>query len=172
MVKKYMNLGYNFIPGVKVRGKAQPMFKVDITPNDRLYPVYVVLFYSDTLSSKIIRAAAGPHFSHAALSLDPKLKTMYSFGKKNGLHIEGFVQDSIHDEEYQKNNTAYAVYLVCVTADQYDNMKKRLEWFTNNKTKFKYNFSGLFKNYLGISDNPETRYFCSQFVADIECWFF
>lgn len=167
MVKKYMNLGYNFIPGVKVRGKAQPMFKVDITPNDQLYPVYVVLFYSDTLSSKIIRAAAGPHFSHAALSLDPKLKTMYSFGKKNGLHIEGFVQDSIHDEEYQKNNTAYAVYLVCVTADQYDNMKKRLEWFTNNKTKFKYNFSGLFKNYLGISDNPETRYFCSQFVADI-----
>ena len=57
--------------------------------------------------------------------------------------------------------------MVPATADQYDRMKDRINWFIKNAAKFKYNFSGLFKNYLGISDNPKYRYFCSQFVADI-----
>ena len=46
-------------------------------------------------------------------------------------------------------------------------MKKRLEYFAKNKTKFRYDFGGLIKNYFGIADNPEQSWFCSRFVADI-----
>ena len=167
MVQKYRDLGYEFIPGVKNRGKAQPMFKTDRSKPDKLYPVYVVLFYSGTALGKLIKAAAGPHFSHAAISFTENLTEMYSFGRKSGLNVEAFVVDSIENEAYQRPDTQYAIYMVPATAEQYDRMKERIQWFIKNAAKFKYNFSGLFKNYLGISDNPKYRYFCSQFVADI-----
>ena len=167
MVQKYRDLGYEFIPGVKNRGKAQPMFKTDRSKPDKLYPVYVVLFYSGTALGKLIKAAAGPHFSHAAISFTEDLTEMYSFGRKSGLNVEAFVVDSIENEAYQRPDTQYAIYMVPATAEQYDRMKERIQWFIKNAAKFKYNFSGLFKNYLGISDNPKYRYFCSQFVADI-----
>lgn len=167
MVQKYRNLGYEFIPGVKNRGKAQPMFKTDRSKPDKLYPVYVVLFYSGTALGKLIKATAGPHFSHAAISFTEDLTEMYSFGRKSGLNVEAFVVDSIENEAYQRPDTQYAIYMVPATAEQYDRMKERIQWFIKNAAKFKYNFSGLFKNYLGISDNPKYRYFCSQFVADI-----
>lgn len=167
MVQKYRDLGYEFIPGIKNRGKAQPMYKTNRSKSDRLYPVYIVLFYSGTAIGKLIKAAAGPHFSHAAISFTEDLTEMYSFGRKSGLNVEAFVVDSIENEAYQRPDTQYAIYMVPATADQYDRMKDRINWFIKNAAKFKYNFSGLFKNYLGISDNPKYRYFCSQFVADI-----
>lgn len=167
MVQKYRDLGYEFIPGVKNRGKAQPMFKTDRSKPDKLYPVYVVLFYSGTALGKLIKAAAGPHFSHAVISFTEDLTEMYSFGRKSGLNVEAFVVDSIENEAYQRPDTQYAIYMIPATADQYDRMKDRINWFIKNAAKFKYNFSGLFKNYLGVSDNPKYRYFCSQFVADI-----
>lgn len=40
-------------------------------------------------------------------------------------------------------------------------------FFVKNQSKFKYDFTGLLKNYFGIIDNPEYRWFCSRFVADI-----
>ena len=46
-------------------------------------------------------------------------------------------------------------------------MKKRLDYFVKNATKFRYDFTGLLKNYFGIADNPEYKWFCSRFVADI-----
>lgn len=167
MVQKYRDLGYEFIPGVKNRGKAQPMYKTNRSKPNKLYPVYIVLFYSGTALGKLIKAAAGPHFSHAAISFTEDLTEMYSFGRKSGLNVEAFVVDSIENEAYQRPDTQYAIYMVPATAEQYDRMKERIQWFIKNAAKFKYNFSGLFKNYLGISDNPKYRYFCSQFVADI-----
>ena len=98
MVQKYRDLGYEFIPGVKNRGKAQPMFKTDRSKPDKLYPVYVVLFYSGTALGKLIKAAAGPHFSHAAISFTENLTEMYSFGRKSGLNVEAFVVDRIENE--------------------------------------------------------------------------
>lgn len=167
MVQRYRDLGYEFIPSIKNRGKAQPMFKINRSKPNKLYPVYIVLFYSGTALGKLIKAAAGPHFSHAAISFTEDLTEMYSFGRKSGLNVEAFVVDSIENEAYQRPDTQYAIYMVPATANQYDRMKDRINWFIKNAAKFKYNFSGLFKNYLGISDNPKYRYFCSQFVADI-----
>ena len=167
MVQRYRDLGYEFIPSIKNRGKAQPMFKTNRSKPNKLYPVYIVLFYSGTALGKLIKAAAGPHFSHAAISFTEDLTEMYSFGRKSGLNVEAFVVDSIENEAYQRPDTQYAIYMVPATANQYDRMKDRINWFIKNAAKFKYNFSGLFKNYLGISDNPKYRYFCSEFVADI-----
>ena len=167
MVQKYRDLGYEFIPGVKNRGKAQPMFKTDRSKPDKLYPVYVVLFYSGTALGKLIKAAAGPHFSHAAISFTEDLTEMYSFGRKSGLNVEAFVVDSIENEAYQRPDTQYAIYMVPVTAEQYDRMKERIQWFIKNAAKFKYNFSGLLKNYLGISDNPKLIGYPKDFTMTV-----
>ena len=140
------------------------------TSNDKLYPVYVLCVHTGTLLANIIKKATGSHFSHCTISFDSSLKNMYSFGRKvkmTEMSNGSFVKESIKNPPYTNKDVTYALYCIPVTEDQLNAMKKRLEYFVKNKTKFRYDFGGLIKNFFGIADNPEQRWFCSRFVADI-----
>ena len=129
----------------------------------------MLLIHSGTKLSNAINKAVNSEFSHASISFDPTLEHMYSFGRKtsNVSTTGGFIEESINSEFYRNKKIPYALYMIPCTKSEVDAMKKRLEFFTKNRTKFKYDGVGLIKNYLGISDEPEYRYFCSRFVADI-----
>ena len=138
--------------------------------NDKLYPVYVLCVHTGTLLANMIKKATGSHFSHCTISFDSSLKNMYSFGRKvkmTEMSNGSFVKESIKNPPYTNKDVTYALYCIPVTEDQLNAMKKRLEYFVKNKTKFRYDFGGLIKNFFGIADNPEQRWFCSRFVADI-----
>ena len=45
--------------------------------------VYIILTYSGTFLSKIIKYYTRDEFSHVSISLDSDLKKMYSFGRLN-----------------------------------------------------------------------------------------
>ena len=140
------------------------------TDDRTLYPVYVLCVHTGTLLANAIKKATGSHFSHCTISFDSSLKNMYSFGRKTKLtelSNGSFVKESIHNPPYTNEGVTYALYCIPVTGSQLTAMKKRLEYFVKNKTKFRYDFAGLFKNFFGIADNPEQRWFCSRFVADI-----
>lgn len=144
---------------------------INESADDRtLYPVYVLCVHTGTLLANAIKKATGSHFSHCTISFDSSLKNMYSFGRKTRLtelSNGSFVKESIHNPPYTNEGVTYALYCIPVTSSQLAAMKKRLEYFVKNKTKFRYDFAGLFKNFFGIADNPEQRWFCSRFVADI-----
>ena len=135
-----------------------------------LYPVYVLCVHTGTLLANAIKKVTNSHFSHCTIGFDSSLKNMYSFGRKvkmTELSNGSFVKESIKNPPYTNEGVTYALYCIPVTADQIAAMKKRLEYFAKNKTKFRYDFGGLIKNYFGIADNPEQSWFCSRFVADI-----
>lgn len=139
------------------------------TASTELYPVYVVLVHSGTMISKAIKSVSHSEFSHASISFDSSLKKMYSFARKDPTNflIGGFRYETIGEGFYKDKKIPYAVYVVPCTKAQVDAMKRRLNYFTKNKSRFKFDFVGLVKNYLSIVDNPEYKWFCSRFVADI-----
>lgn len=159
--------GYKF----EMLDKVKFFDSINESTDDRtLYPVYVLCVHTGTLLANAIKKATGSHFSHCTISFDSSLKNMYSFGRKTRLtelSNGSFVKESIHNPPYTNEGVTYALYCIPVTSSQLAAMKKRLEYFVKNKTKFRYDFAGLFKNFFGIADNPEQRWFCSRFVADI-----
>lgn len=159
--------GYKF----EILDKVKFFDPINESADDRtLYPVYVLCVHTGTLLANAIKKATGSHFSHCTISFDSSLKNMYSFGRKTRLtelSNGSFVKESIHNPPYTNEGVTYALYCIPVTSSQLAAMKKRLEYFVKNKTKFRYDFAGLFKNFFGIADNPEQRWFCSRFVADI-----
>lgn len=145
--------------------------KIDESASEdtNLYPVYIMLMHSGTALATVIKTVTQSHFSHSSISFDSSMKNMYSFGRKMDTNpfIGSFKKENIHDDFFKGKSIPYALYVVPCTKNEIDLMKKRLDYFIKNATKFHYDFTGLFKNYLGIADNPEYKWFCSRFVADI-----
>ena len=142
------------------------------TSDKKLLPVYVVIMHTGTTLSTMIKTAIGSEFSHASISFDSSLSNMYSFARKlsddgKASHSGGFRIEDIHNKFFQDREIKYAMYVVPCTEDQIKLMKKRLDYFKKNQSKFTYDFTGLIKSYFHISDNPEYRWFCTRFVADI-----
>lgn len=141
----------------------------EASKDNKLYPVYVMLMHSGTLLSTAISAVTGSKFSHSSVSFDASMKHMYSFGRKFDTNpfIGAFKTEDITGPFFEDRVVPYALYVVPCTKHEVDLMKKRLDYFIKNSTKFKYDFTGLLKNYFGIKDNPEYKWFCSRFVSDI-----
>ena len=137
--------------------------------DEPLYPVYIMLIHSGSALANAIKFATQSNFSHSSISFDATMTNMYSFGRKADTNpfAGGFKKESIKSQFYTSRTIPYALYMVACTKSQVDQMKKRLNYFIKNSSKFKYDFTGLFKNYFGIADNPEYQWFCSRFVADI-----
>lgn len=141
-----------------------------LKPNEKLYPVYVVVMHTGSVVSTVIKKATGDLYSHASISFDPSLTNMYSFGNKRikgKAFANGFKKENIHNEFFSSRNIPYAMYMVPVTKEELVAMKKRLDYFVKNENKFSFDMIGLVKIFFGIADNPENRYFCSRFVMDV-----
>ena len=141
-----------------------------VKPNEKLYPVYVVVMHTGSVVSTVIKKATGDLYSHASISFDPSLTNMYSFGNKRikgKAFANGFKKEDIHSEFFSSRNIPYAMYMVPVTKEELVAMKKRLDYFVKNENKFSFDMIGLVKIFFGIADNPENRYFCSRFVMDV-----
>lgn len=134
-----------------------------------IVPVYVCLMHSGTLLANAIKSVTGTPYSHSSISFDSSLEHMYSFGRKydNNPFIGCFKQENIHGSFFRGKHIPYALYMVLCTVKERNMMKDRLDYFIRNASKFKYDVKGLFLNYIGIEDDPEYRWFCSRFVADI-----
>lgn len=135
-------------------------------------PVYVVIMHTGTPLATIIKNAIGSEYSHASISFDSSLTNMYSFARKlsdtgKASHDGGFRKEDIRNPFFKEREVKYSMYMVPCTEDQIKLMQKRLEYFRKNQNNFTYDFTGLVKSYFHISDNPEYRWFCTRFVADI-----
>ena len=135
----------------------------------KLYPVYVLLSHrSASALSNVIKALTHSQFSHAALSFDPKLTHMYSFGRNSPNSSKGsFRLESIKKDAYTMGEVPYSLYVVPCTAEQCKLIKKRLKYFAANKSNFTFDMAGLVKNGLGIESEPDDKWFCSRFVSDV-----
>jgi hypothetical protein len=135
------------------------------------YPVFVLLTHSGTILANAIKSVTKNPYSHSSISFDSGLENMYSFGRKykNNPLIGVFVKESIKAGLYEDvaETATYSLYVTFVSKEEKQLMEEKLQYFKDNKDKFKYNFIGLIQHQFGKESNREDAYFCSQFVDTI-----
>lgn len=134
-----------------------------------MYPVYVLLTYTGTAMSKIIKFVTKEPYSHISISFDTSMQELYSFGRKTYDDDMKFIKESIK-EGIMKDTAAdgrYSLYVMFVTKEEHEMMRKKLDEFIAMSDKLKYSLKGLFNFILGRETTDDGEYFCSQFVAEI-----
>lgn len=84
----------------------------------KMKKIYIVLTYTGTILSKIIKLYTKKEYSHVSIALDQDLKYMYSFGRLNPYNafIGGFVHEEIDKGTFKRfKNTKSLVYDINVT---------------------------------------------------------
>lgn len=132
--------------------------------------IYIMLSYTGTAPSKIIKLFSREKYSHVSIALDSELREMYSFARKkvNNPFIGGFIKEDIGDGIYKKfQNTKCYIYSIEVTEEQYDIVRNIIKEFEIKKQDLHYNMLGLLGVMVNIPINRTNHYFCSQFVSEV-----
>ena len=128
-------------------------------------PIFIILSSGSSLFAKGIKAVTKSEFSHAMISFNSKLDPLYSFGTKAGGKGLGFVINNPKDYVFDIEDAKYSVYVMFVTDKAKKAMLKSLQWFTDKKDRFKYDFHGIADIWMGKeSDQRQDKWFCSRFV--------
>lgn len=126
--------------------------------NTKMRPIFLIQSYGAKWYSKIIRDFSKGPYSHIAISIDPKLKKIYSFYDK-GFEVESF-------DKYTQNasNSTASIYCMFVSNEDYDIIDDKIDYFLKNIRKTKYNWFGLLKIMMNRPGMSENKLVCSQFV--------
>lgn len=133
----------------------------------KFYPIFIVLLYSGTISSKIIKYTTQSIYSHAAISIDPKLSILYSFNANNGSASGGFSIETINSyiQKSKKDGKLY-ISTILVNKYQYNLIKNIISFYQNNSNKTTYSFPNLLnilRNHY-IDSYMQLSMICSEFV--------
>ncbi|MDQ0063103.1 hypothetical protein [Paenibacillus harenae] len=131
--------------------------------------IYVLLTNTGTLFTRLIKAFTSAPYNHASLAFDVELKEVYSFGRMrpNNPLLAGFVQENVYDGVYRMHpDTSCTLLRFRVTEQQIAMIKQFVQSIEQNKNDYGYNLLGVIGIMLKVDYNPESEYFCSQFVAE------
>ncbi len=129
--------------------------------------IYIILSQTGAITSKALRLFTLDRYNHISISLMPSLEKMYSFGRirPNNPFRGGFVEEGKDIGTFKKyRKTTVLVLELDVDQTTYDGIKVIIDYMLENKTKFKYNFLGLFLAYFHKNYKPKNKFYCSQFV--------
>ena len=132
--------------------------------------IYIILTYTGTILSKIIRIYTGAEYCHVSLSLDKKLNKMYSFGRLNAYNpfVGGFVHEGINIGTFKRfKNTKAEIYEIEITSEQYNKIKSEIKNIKNNKKQYKFNRAGLFLSAINFKYKKEKSFYCAEFVKHL-----
>lgn len=129
--------------------------------------IYVVITYTGTMLSKIIKMYTKNEFSHVSIALDLELKQMYSFGRLNPYNpfIGGFVHEYINKGTFKRfYKTKAKICELQVTDEQYKNMQEIINKIEKEKDKYTFNVIGLFAAGFHKKIGKEQSFYCAEFV--------
>lgn len=129
--------------------------------------IYIVLTYTGTVLSKIIKNWTKDEFSHVSISLDEDLNEMYSFGRINPYTplYAGLVQEKKDEGTFKRFfKTKALIYSIEVEDYQYMKLRDILYTMYNHKKEYKFNILGL----LAIGFKKQVKihnyFYCAEFV--------
>ena len=133
--------------------------------------VYVVLSRTGTILSRIISKLTGDWYTHASVSLDDNLRTMYSFGRLWAYNpwIGGFVKESVtYGTMHRFRRADTLVMRVVVSEQKYTEINNYLTTMYAERKKYRYNYLGLLlsKWNVRVRSKKANRFYCSEFVND------
>lgn len=129
--------------------------------------IYIVLTYTGTVLSKLIKLYTRNEFCHSSIALDESLQEMYSFGRLNPYNpfIGGFTKEGISFGTFKRfKNTNAAVYSLKVTNKKFNKLKNTLKKMKHQKKEYQYNFLGLVACALNIRLKRDKHFYCSEFM--------
>lgn len=132
--------------------------------------LYIVISQTGSIISKMLKAITGDQYNHVSISLDPRLRVMYSFGRlyPNFPFPGGFVAESTRFGTLKRFSETKAIVLsVSVNEKAYRKIKKRLKKMFLNKEKYYYDNIGLLLAYFKIIYKRKRYYYCSDFVREL-----
>lgn len=132
--------------------------------------IYIVLTYTGTALSKIIKSYTKKEYSHVSLSLDKNLDELYSFGRKRAYNpiIAGLVHEGINFGTFKRfKNTVTEIYELEVTDEQYKIIKDKIHEMYKEKDKYKFNIIGLLLVPTKKKFIKKNYYYCAEFVKYI-----
>ncbi len=132
--------------------------------------IYIILSYSGTMPSKIIKVFTRYNYSHVSIALKKDVKVMYSFGRKE-LHNPfngGFIYENKNGEFYKKfNKTKCTILELDVSDNQYRKIVKLLKKYKKNIDIYRYDIIGLVLKIFNINYKRENYSVCSEFVGHL-----
>lgn len=132
--------------------------------------IYIVLTYTGTILSRIIKGYTKAEFSHVSISLDKELTQMYSFGRLNAYNpfIGGFIHEQIDKGTFKRfKNTKSKVYSLEIIDEQYDIIRITINAFEASKKEYKFNIWGLFAAGFNIRIKRKKSLYCAEFVKHV-----
>lgn len=129
--------------------------------------IYIVLTYSGTILSKLIKIYTQKEYSHVSISLDEDLRHMYSFGRLNPYvpFFAGFVQESPKFGTFKRfSKTKTKIYSLEVDERQYEKITRIIRKFDLEKEKYRFNIIGLLAVALNLKIKRERSFYCAEFV--------
>ena len=129
--------------------------------------IYIVLTYTGTIPSRIIKFYTKKIYSHISISLDGDLNEMYSFARLNPYNAfyAGFLHERIGEGTFKRfKNTKCLVYFMEITDEQYEIIKNTVEYVKENRKKYKFNMLGLFMVSLHRRRIKRYFFYCAEFV--------
>ena len=129
--------------------------------------IYLILTYSGTILSRIIKIYTRDEFAHVSISLDEELNQMYSFGRLNPYNpfIGGFVHEGINIGTFKRfRKTQTAVYSRMISDEQYKKIKETIKLIRECPIAYKFNIIGLFGAGFNIRIHMRHSFYCAEFV--------
>jgi len=129
--------------------------------------IYIVLTYTGTILSKIVKFYTRDRFSHISISLDENLDEMYSFGRLNPYNPfwRGFIHEKIKSGTYKRfKNTEAEIFSMDITEKQYNIIKNIINFMNENKKCYSFNVIGLFAVSINRKVKFKHSFYCAEFV--------
>lgn len=129
--------------------------------------IYIVLTYTGTFLSKIIKTYTKDEFSHVSIALDEELNQMYSFGRVNPYNpfFGGFIHEGINKGTFKRfTKTNSAIYSLKIDEEKYKKIQEIIKNVEKSETPYKFNTVGLFAVALKMQICKSHSFYCAEFV--------
>jgi len=129
--------------------------------------IYIILSYSGTLVSRIIKFFTKYEYCHVSLSFMKNIDKMYSFGRKKVYNVfdAGFIIENRNNSFFQKfTNTKCLILEVEVPKNKYKKLKNIIKTYIDNEEDYKYDIVGLLLRIINIKLDRKHHYVCTEFV--------
>ena len=134
---------------------------------DFMRKIYIVLTYTGTILSRVVKQYTKKDFSHVSIALDENLKEMYSFGRLNPYNpfIGGFVKESLYYGTFKRfSKTISKIYAMDVTNSQYEAICKNIQFISRERKKYRFNMIGLCAVAFHFPIKRKNCFYCAEFV--------
>ena len=128
---------------------------------EKLYPIYIMASFTKTAFGNVIKKVTKSKYTHSAISLDPSMKKMYSFNKKDGM--SGFSIEDIRTYNQDEDCITY-VNVFFVKLKEFLKIQEMIDWYILHRDKTKYSFLTCFGILINKGITLNNRLICSEFV--------